>query len=170
MNVCRSVDNSWTARGQLPPRVGCPREHLPVHDPVPTATHTPPRRASCRDPLDPQYPQPLSLLLDISSSENSRRTTSWMEEAGPSRTPRPGPGPEMTPVAERLYGGRTGPDRAGRRAPTGRPVRPDHRARARSSPKTFEPGRFEPGRFEHSPAGRSTHEVPGRTRRPGRCG
>ena len=45
------------------------------------------------------------------------------------------------------------------------PVRPDHRAehvRARR--------RSSPGGSSNSPAGRSTHEVPGRTRRPGRRG
>ena len=168
----RAVDERGQIRGQLvdrpwttPARVGRPREHRVVHDPVPSATHTPPRRELPRSARSTAIHSPYYYCWISLPLENSRRTTSWMEDAGPSRTPRPGPGPEMTPVAERLYGGRTGPDRAGRRAPTGRPVRPDHRARARPSPKTFEPGRC-----EHSPAGRSTHEVPGRTRRPRRRG
>ena len=117
--------NARQIRGQLVDRPGTTRAgaglstaHRPVHGPVPTATHRPPRRASLPGRRSihtihsPFYYCWISLL-----SKNEEEQRRWMERSRPPGTPRPGPGPEMTPVGRRLYGGRTGSARAGRRSP-----------------------------------------------------
>jgi hypothetical protein len=112
MNGDGSVDNSWTVRGQLPGEPSCPPWHRPVHGPVPSSTHSTPRPATCPDDVHPHHPQALLLLLDVSLSEERRRTRRWMKRSGASGTPRPGPGPGMALVAPRLYGDRTSSARA----------------------------------------------------------
>ena len=124
------VDRRWTTSGSravhaAPPR---PRARPELHPQDATPCDLP-----GRPPSTPST-APL-LLLDVSLSEERRRTRRWMNRSGGPGTPRPGPGPGMAPGAPRLYGDRTGSARAQSRH--GRPLDPqpdEHDPRPSTSP------------------------------------